>query len=255
MIWYHIGTKHKTQSLEIALQAECVTAAMLSYMSSWDYPPDKLEKEIELVNASGKKLIWMRMLWPMYPSLWTKRFNDKRDYDSTALCDVAFISRQITELIKEAKDIGNCATALDFEAYAHAKTRAGKYLGGHPVRLELLDERILAANISQLLYWKKVVDYCLPAGSLRSWHPYHKLAELARCRISEKTYEDDVEPPDFPHEGRAYYMDIETGVHRYQPNQLDLIRQRAGTKEIMLFVYNNAEEVAKELERASRRSI
>jgi len=137
---------------------------------------DLVYEAINIVKASGVKLIWSRPLWPLY---------GVEDSSAEDLFDPDYYIREIEVLRAEGQALGADFVALDAESYAHAPVN--KYLRGRN-RLSAKQREQLEAAIDKAVSAVGKVDFVYPGGSIYSRHPANILGKLGRFRNSNLNY-------------------------------------------------------------------
>ena len=151
----------------------------------------------------------------------------------------------------EARQLGIDYVALDTEAYG--PTELTPYFRSKSFTEEDYDK--LTATIDEVVRRIGQVDFLLPAGSGRKYHPYTAIANLGRMRISEGTYydrEDAISGIKYPYEIAGMFMNVtkENKVHPW--NQFFLPEEVFGSRAIvwqrkhglMIWPEGHADEVA-----------
>jgi len=181
IIWFYTAAADKPEVLKIVLSSGLVNHVMVKYMhpadADWRKKKEVVEA-IEMVKESEAKLIWCRNAWPYY---------NVQDAQLSDFFDPNYYIRQITNLQREAVQIGADYVALDTESYAYAPV--GRYLKGRDrILLNKHQWKELEEAISTAVEKAGKVDFILPAGSVNKTKPDGVLARLGKMRIAEDTY-------------------------------------------------------------------
>ncbi len=182
VIWPFVGSRAKPESLAAALSSKLITdvaifAGNRDTSDTLDAP--QTQEAITIARREGVELILVRYLWPTQPG---------PSAELTTLFDVAHYVREIELLRQEADRIG--AGSVGFDAETYGPTPLTDHFRA-PDGFLPEDYDALVATIDEVVSQSGQVDFILPAGSVRDYHPYGALAALARKRISESTYYDN----------------------------------------------------------------
>jgi hypothetical protein len=257
IIWCFSGKRDKSDSLAAALRSKLVTH--VAFFVGNRKTSDTLHKAstTEAIALAKKaddppvKLILVRFLWQTQPS---------PDSELSAMTNVDYYVREIEHLRREARLIGADLVAFDTETYGPTAITA--YSRSKEFTQEAHDE--IARAVDEAVRRVGKVDFTLPAGSSRRYHPYMAWARLGQRRISEGTYYDDpkrISKIRYPYEIAGMYVNVTKENERHPWNRYflpsDVFGARAGVwkgKEgLMIWPRENrADEVARMLESYAR---
>ncbi len=215
ILWYHTIYRDSLESLDTALSSGLVTHVMLKRLHRYDCDIErysryehKLPKSIEKCRKYNVDVILARNFWPSW------RIDNSSTDD---LYDADYYIQEIERLRAEAKHFGVRYTALDTEAYGDSPlkqiTRKRNYDDRDLENLEQVIQDVLD-EIGQ-------IDFITPAGSNLVDHPYNIMAKLARYRICQHTYYDNIswiENVRYPYEIFGAYINTD----KKNPNRDDL---------------------------------
>jgi hypothetical protein len=203
-IWSFSGWRDEAESVETALASGLIThVAVLvgSRETSDTLRKPQTQAAIAVAKAAGVKLILVRFLWRTQP---------KDGFGVQTLTDPAHYVREINLLRDEAAEIGASLVGFDTEAYG--PTAITEHMRKRTFTKEHYDG--IAATIAAVVEQVGQVDFILPAGSSKANHPYMAIARFGKQRISEGTYYDRTDYPDwswikYPYEIPGLYVNVE----------------------------------------------
>lgn len=200
-IWSFSGKRDEPESLATALRSKLISHVAFFVgnrvtSSTLDKPPT--QEAIRIAKEAGVELILVRFLWQTQPA---------PESELSILLNADYYVGQIELLRQEANQIGAKFVALDTETYG--PTALTTYFRSRSFTKEDYDN--LTATIDVVVRRIGKVDFLLPAGSSRKYHPYIAIANLGKMRISEGTYydrEDAINAIKYPYEISGMYTNV-----------------------------------------------
>lgn len=202
VIWSFVGSRDESESLATALRSQLITHVAI--FAGNRFTSDALDsthtvEAIAIAKEAGVKLILVRNIWRSKPD---------PDYGLSVLTDVDFYVREMELLREEANRVGADYVAFDTEAYGITSLSEYFRMPGGFVEE---DFDAVVGTINQVIGLTGQVDFVLPAGSNKNFHPYRAIAGLGKQRISEHTYYDNEEITDsitYPFEIAGMYVNV-----------------------------------------------
>lgn len=209
VIWnFHID-RDSRQSLQDALDSDLLSHVSIYISNRWtgvllDKTENlrKLRWAIETCREHGVQSILVRNLWPTRPV---------GELDESILFDPNYYIGEIRRLREEQEKWQADCAGLDIESYGGERAPVGKYLQWGPnYKPSDQEQERMDRVVSAVIEAVGQVDFLYPAGSLRPYHFYNRIARLGRVRIAESTYYDnqDYAKVQYPYEVFGVYVDL-----------------------------------------------
>jgi hypothetical protein len=201
VIWCFVGSRDEAISVETALRSRRITHVAIfagNRVTSDTLQRPQTQAAIEAAKRAGVQLILVRYLWQTQPGLHS---------GVETLTNSDYYVGEIARLREEAERIGAPLVGLDTEAYG--PTPLNKHFRSGELTEEHLKE--IGAAAARATDRAGQVDFVLPAGSGRRFHPYLALARMGKQRISEDTYYDNagrIAGIRYPYEIAGMYMNV-----------------------------------------------